>query len=1026
MAMSAAAFAGEADVAVEDAGGAVGGADNELPPPGVVAGGAAAGGAAEDAAAGPKPPMHPYTESDMTDKGIKCFHCKGEFFSKSWDALSTHLRQAHKYSRAEQKGSKLYDLGRAVELEKNRKRRQAAAAEDDAPAALRLAAAPQPTTAAQNPVGPQSASVLLWAPPASLAGVDVLDNGHATLRRWPNGQAVVECDGTCWRACWVRCSSDGIPLAGPVVLDEIGEGGTFADFMSKPAVHVPVNQSASHPPPATPTAKVPAKPEQLELMMPLPQTSAAPASARKPTTAASSSAAASATQVKHTTPANLRALFRLPAPPPNVPHHADAAASATDVAATMLKQIESVMQTFAGSKTAWKDTLPAVRLKEVFVSCQPPDAKGDGVRRATWPKELTTMKLQVPQFLDYLKRDKSLKHETTGAHVRGMSRIFDMIESDYDGTGFKATCVDAASDVKLVCSILTHKLYIDIFEMPIMDFKYGWAGEILESLITFCRWHIHDMAGKIVEGELGHWQEFTAALNRLLTHLEGGYRKRSAAIKDRNVLAKQQEDLSRIRKLPTVQQLKEGVANGFTILKLISRTYAGHSGRLPARVQGLANCCLIGSVWLNMFGGRKMEWETLSLKQVQHIFQDDIDYIVVMNHKTAATYGSLAKWLPPGVRDAFACYMRLPRPDDVTTFFVPAHAGTSKVDVPCSLHGFAARFLPAEASRPTVNLMRKYFHKSLMNLTQDHDSLKKVMTVLDGHSGKTIDKHYSLREPTDDVALAKLLVANVLGDTVAWPASDAIEQGPAYLNEVLDKYADLDLNVVCTSLVTFADCSDDDDEDDTFEHWQFGDIFGIKPSLPVICDDGLSPLSSGAAKEKPAAKPTAAETPKANAGTRRSAADSAVAPVAKRVKSEQPLEPGEHPQDGKQHVPRGRTSLFSPAQKDLIAWDVLQSYGIVSETNKAPNIFLKDILESGKRKGLLPDEATLDQVRHVARCHPPPKAAPPGWAQQVAVGASAAAAAKREESRAAATGAAAAASAAAPAAAAAELDANLD
>ena len=44
------------------------------------------------------------------------------------------------------------------------------------------------------------------------------------------------------------------------------------------------------------------------------------------------------------------------------------------------------------------------------------------------------------------------------------------------------------------------------------------------------------------------------------------------------------------------------------------------------------------------------------------------------------------------------------------------------------------------------------------------------MVVLDAHSIPTMDKHYLLREPEDDVALAKLLVREVLGTTATFPA----------------------------------------------------------------------------------------------------------------------------------------------------------------------------------------------------------------------------------------------------------------
>ena len=56
-----------------------------------------------------------------------------------------------------------------------------------------------------------------------------------------------------------------------------------------------------------------------------------------------------------------------------------------------------------------------------------------------------------------------------------------------------------------------------------------------------------------------------------------------------------------------------------------------------------------------------------------------------------------------------------------------------------------------------------------MDITKNEGQLKEMMFVSDGYSAKNIKKRSSLREPEDDVALAKLLVQNVLGKTAEFP-----------------------------------------------------------------------------------------------------------------------------------------------------------------------------------------------------------------------------------------------------------------
>ena len=64
-----------------------------------------------------------------------------------------------------------------------------------------------------------------------------------------------------------------------------------------------------------------------------------------------------------------------------------------------------------------------------------------------------------------------------------------------------------------------------------------------------------------------------------------------------------------------------------------------------------------------------------------------------------------------------------------------------------------------------VNLLRKYFHTALMNMTSTHDALLNVMLKIDAHSTPVALNHYVLRDPEDDAKLARVLVSAVLGET---------------------------------------------------------------------------------------------------------------------------------------------------------------------------------------------------------------------------------------------------------------------
>ena len=109
-------------------------------------------------------------------------------------------------------------------------------------------------------------------------------------------------------------------------------------------------------------------------------------------------------------------------------------------------------------------------------------------------------------------------------------------------------------------------------------------------------------------------------------------------------------------------------------------------------------------------------------------------------------------------------------PSHVTSFFVPAtgsaEQGVGTLHIPPSLFRLGKKYLPDECTKPTVNLLRKWFHTELMRLTRTESKLLSLMKVVDAHSEGVARRHYVLNSPADDARLAKELVRNVIGMTV--------------------------------------------------------------------------------------------------------------------------------------------------------------------------------------------------------------------------------------------------------------------
>ena len=104
---------------------------------------------------------------------------------------------------------------------------------------------------------------------------------------------------------------------------------------------------------------------------------------------------------------------------------------------------------------------------------------------------------------------------------------------------------------------------------------------------------------------------------------------------------------------------------------------------------------------------------------------------------------------PPGTVEAAKCYLGLPRKAGITAFLAPAHKGTARVDVPSYPHRYCCQYLGPKHSHPTVNLLRKWFHTALHDMTVDKTKLHTLFTAIDAHSADIAQRHYILKGPED-------------------------------------------------------------------------------------------------------------------------------------------------------------------------------------------------------------------------------------------------------------------------------------
>ena len=459
--------------------------------------------------------------------------------------------------------------------------------------------------------------------------------------------------------------------------------------------------------------------------------------------------------------------------------------------------------------TSWKRSLPKVVIKEKYLNLAGPMAKGEGVSRATWPKHLGADFVKCPSFNQYLGEHLNKKGDTAEKIITGVGRALGFLDIEPN----PAKPDVQADDIEVLIALYCSGTHMQLLKSPLLNPKYRWSHEVMNGLAVYCEYHTKELRKNMLIQPMPHFEEFQAVVANIRNDFTGGYHKRCLEFKAEAHRLKQDADLALVKNI-SIPVLQAAVFEGYKALKQIANQY--QSNQLPRNIRGLANSAIAGGIAFDTFCGRKREWELLDYDYVKEVLDNDEDFVICSHHKTAKTYGSIAKLLTPGLFEALLCYSKLHRPAGISTFLVPAGEGTC-ISLPWALRQFGHVFLAGKAC-PTFNLMRKLFHRHLMLLHGDMDKLKDLMVVLDAHSRKIQESHYILKDYSDDIKLAKELVKAILGKTVRWPNdnTDLIGQQDivSRIERAPDTAAD-DLHV-------------DGDDDEELEYFDGAEKFGVQ------------------------------------------------------------------------------------------------------------------------------------------------------------------------------------------------------
>jgi hypothetical protein len=474
-------------------------------------------------------------------------------------------------------------------------------------------------------------------------------------------------------------------------------------------------------------------------------------------------------------------------------------------------------------KTKWQRGLPLVDVKPKYLSIQPPAAKGDDdVERADFPRDLKPDQVEVQDFTEYMMNYKLKKGSHLHKILLGARRILGFL----DVTPDQAKPNVDINSCETIVSLCLAKKHTKLLDSPLLGRQYGWSASCVAGLHAYIGYLKYVLEGRLMSNEDDAWQQYMDVLNRFVGDIENSWTKRCKEYAAQMHLNKQAADLAIIKqiRIPTLQR---AVYKGYATLLNIQSHFGTDS--LPKNVRGLANAALAGGIAFDTFSGRKYEWEILKHAYVHDAICNGGDHLVCSQHKTAKTYGSIAKFLSPGLATAFAVYDSFARPDGFARFIVPASYGTTKVSLPGALNTFCRNFLDDDHVVPTFNIMRKMFHTHLHKIHGNDDRLKELMVILDAHSKAVQGRHYVLRDPEDDVKLARQLVFVVLGSTVEFPTMvDArqLRDDDAAVKHAFEKMfrAPSSVDERCDS---DDDEPDDDESDEVLEFFEGAAMWGI-------------------------------------------------------------------------------------------------------------------------------------------------------------------------------------------------------
>lgn len=379
--------------------------------------------------------------------------------------------------------------------------------------------------------------------------------------------------------------------------------------------------------------------------------------------------------------------------------------------------------------------------------------------RVNWPRNevpLTRHDLDFEAFITYLEM-VDLKGVSVDDCVQGIEMLlacFHLEGGDGSLLGF-------------VLGAFNQGAFQQLFSLPLFRDTKSFLKKIsscIEHLVNHLLCQTHAAKDKTSIETLGsiRWN--------ILHMLKPQVRKKRKA----NKRKKKQRDLVRQKNLPKVDMVKEVCLQAMLALNLLVNAYKDMAAvGLPPIVRFIANVLMAGILQFNGFCGRSMEWESLTADHARNQMKNGIEYLDLEHHKTADYYGNAGKWLFEGTWAAVAKFLELPT-RGTGLFFEPPRASATIHAMHSLLRKFSKVFTPGMQVWQ-VTLARKFFSSSNAN-DDTLETSRKIVANAQQHEPDTGKDNYECGDAETSARSGRAVALAVLGDPVAWPSQEQIDE----------------------------------------------------------------------------------------------------------------------------------------------------------------------------------------------------------------------------------------------------------